>query len=89
MPDRILGTDLLPTLLKVQKALESEPTLLRQMQVIELLMVSFALRSGDSISAMTVVHAMHKHALQMVLQHQTPSGDNPPSANGNMKKDVT
>jgi len=25
----------------------------------------------------------------MVLQHQTPSGDNPPSANGNMKKDVT
>jgi len=88
MPDRLLGTDLLPTLLKVQKALESEPTLLRQMQVIELLMVSFALRSGDSISAMTVVHAMHKHALQMVLQHQTPSGDNPPSANGNMKKDV-
>jgi len=89
MPDRLLGTDLLPTLLKVQKALESEPTLLRQMQVIELLMVSFALRSGDSISAMTVVHAMHKHALQMVLQHQTPSGDNPPSKNGNMKKDVT
>jgi len=88
MPDRLLGTDLLPTLLKVQKALESEPTLLRQMQVIELLMVSFALRSGDSISAMTVVHAMHKHALQMVLQHQTPSGDNPPSANGTMKKDV-
>jgi DNA repair protein RadC len=61
MPDRLLGTDLLPTLL----------------------------RSGDSISAMTVVHAMHKHALQMVLQHQTPSGDNPPSTNGNMKKDVT
>jgi hypothetical protein len=88
MPDRILDVDLIPTLRKLQKTLDREtPT--RQMQTIELLMVSFALRFGDPVKAMTVVHAMHKHALQMVLQHQTPSGDNPPSTNGNMKKDVT
>jgi hypothetical protein len=62
-----LGADLIPLLEKLTETLKREP-LVRQQQAIELLMVCHALSLGDEVAARTVIHGMHKHALQMVTR---------------------
>ena len=60
---------------RLQKPLQTERDPLKQMVGIELLLWSFVARLNDQIAAREVVHAVHKHVLQMLAQVNHPSED--------------
>lgn len=67
-----LDVDLLPLVASLTLVLEGEPSVVRQQQAIELLIVQRALRMGSIEHARMVVDGVHKHARQILAQFEDP-----------------
>jgi hypothetical protein len=68
LPDKAKVEEILRATRAMQAALQAATKdLTSQMAAIELLMVAFAMRGDDDVMAREIIHAMHKHALTIVL----------------------
>ena len=63
-----LDVDLLPLVEELFAVLLTEPKVVRQQQVLELLIVKQAMRIGNTAQAGIVVDGIHKHARQLLGQ---------------------
>jgi hypothetical protein len=68
MATTTIDEDVMPLVEALQALLDTERSAVKQLQVLELLMVAFARRAGGGEVGRFVIDSMRKHALQLMQQ---------------------